>query len=295
MNTVTTAQNPKRQHVIPEMPLKNFLDSNGILYAYNKLEARPFESTPKKVFVQKHRHTLRGAEYADDPLEVERLLDKIENAAAPIVKRIGQLGKIGLVSHLSEEEGEILKRFLIMFFLRTDHHASEITPKDRYERDFRAMGPKIAEKHGIDKAEWEQFQNSQVFSEVVDESRHDHWARIAAGLPPKIAEQIESFIRDYGLSIATTEDAATGFILGDCGGVKVTHPEHPDAFHSWLPVSREVVIGLTSHPDEVTYDNLEGSYVNRINWTTFETSDIVVAHRRSDLDYCLRRWESAKG
>ena len=294
MNTLPTAQNPKRQHLISKMLLKNFQDSDGKLLAYIKAERRYFRAVPNNIFVQKHRYTQFGAENDEDRFEVERLLGKIETAAAPIVKRIGQLGKIGLVSHLYEEEREPLIRFLSMFFLRTNYHANEIAPKDRYERDFRARGPRTAEEHGIDKDEWQQFQKDPVFGEKVAEASHDHWARIAAGLPPKIAEQIESFIRDYGLSIGRSKDAAVGFILGDCGGVKVTHPEHPDAFHSWLPVSREAVIGLTSHPDEVTYDNLEGSYVNRINWTTFENSDIVVAQRRSDLDYVVRRWEDSQ-
>ena len=294
MNTVSTAQNPKRQHLIPKMLQKNFQDSDGYLHAYNKDEHRYFKVAPNNIFVRYHRYTQFGADNDEDRFEVEELLGKIETAAAPIIQRIGQLGKIGLVSSLAEEEGEILKRFLIMFFIRTDHHANEMAPKDRYERDFRAIGPRLAEEHGVDKAQWEQFQNSQVFSKVVDEAWHDHWARIAAGLPPKIAEQIEGFIRDYGLSIAKTQDVATGFIVGDCGGVQVTHPEHPDAFHSWLPVSREVVIGLTSHPDDVTYENLDRKYVNWINCTIFEASGIVVAKRRSDLDYVVRRWEDSQ-
>ena len=289
-----TVQKSKRHHVIPKMILKNFSTSDGSLHAYNRLEARHFKVMPNNVFVQKHRNTQFGAENDESRLEVEDILEKIETAATGIIKRIVRLAKIGLVPPLSREEGEIVTRFLIMFFLRTDHYADEIVPMDRYDRDFRSEGFRLAEKHGLDVSEWEEFQDSQVFSEIIRESWHDLRARVAGGLPPQIADQIESFIREYGLSISMTDGGATGFIVGDCGGVRVVHPEKADVFHSWLPVSREVVIGLTSHPDDVTYENLERKYVNSINWTTFEASDIVVAKCKSDLDYVVRRWEDSQ-
>ena len=139
---------------------------------------------------------------------------------------------------------------------------------------------------------WEDFQCSPEATALIrQELIHDLRARVAGGIPPRISKQIEGFMNDYGLLIVMPDKGAGGFILGDCGGVHVREPENNDGFRGWLPVSREVVIGLTLDPDNVNYLSLRRKDVNRINWISFVSSNVVVAQRHSDMDYVLRRWE----
>ncbi len=293
-----TDQEPKRQHVIPKMLLKNFQDSDGKLLAYNKAERRYFKAVPDNLFVQKHRYTQYRPEEDDQKFEVENRLSEIESVAAPIIQRIVKCRKVKLYPPLAEEEGDAVKLFWMTFFLRTDYHANEIAPFDHYENLFRQEFSKQAGIHIKDeqqREEWEGFQREPRFTEFIrEELIHDLRARVAAGLTPGIAAQVEEFMEDAGLLIAMPGKRASGFILGDCGGVSVPVRDRSDGFHSWLPISREVVIGPTPDPENVNFMNLYRQDVNRINWTAFETSDIVVTQRRSDLDYCLRRYESAK-
>ncbi len=144
----------------------------------------------------------------------------------------------------------------------------------------------------MDRSEWWKFQDGPEFGAILEDFLHDLRARVSIGLPLKIADQVEEFMRDTGLLIVMPGRRASGFIVGDCGGVYVPTLDSPGRFYRWLPVSREVAIGTTGDPDNVNYIDLSRGEVNRINWASFEASDIVVAKRRSDLDYCLRRWEN---
>ena len=271
------------------MLLRNFQGKDEKICAYVKNEAEPIYTSPENLFVKKHRYTLRGDEYSGDRYEIERRLEKIETRSAPIIRKIVACRMSRLYPPLTREEGDAVKLFLITLFLRTDHHADEIVPLDRYEQEFRAEGFRQADIHGVDRSEWWKFQDGPEFGAILEDFLHDLRARVSIGLPLKIADQVEEFMRDTGLLIAMPGSRASGFILGDCGGMRVFESDNSDVYHSWLPVSREVIVGPTMDPENVLFMNLYRKDVNRINWTTFETSDIVVAKRRSDLDYVVRR------
>lgn len=283
-----TVQNPTRQHVVPEMLLKHFQDANEQVLAYHKDEAKPFCTSPTNVFVKKHRYTLRGEEYGEDRYEIETRLNLIETQAAPVIRKIVEFGQSLRHPRLTKEEGDAVKLFLITHFLRTDYHADEIVPIDRYARDFRLECFKQGAKRGLDEATIQDVLQQPWFRARVKEAWHDHRARLAIGEPPKVAEEIERHRRKNGLMVATRDKRASGFILGDCGGVRVGDPRKEGAYHSWLPISRDVVIGATNDHENVLYMQLNCRDVNRINRTTFANSDIVVARRPSDLDYVLR-------
>ena len=287
-----TVQNPERQHVVPRMLLSNFQTRAGLLYAYNKRDSNHFKATPNNVFIQRNRYTQRRIENEDERYEVELRLGEIESQAAPIIKRIIGCRKAGLYPPLAKEEGDAVKLFLMTMFLRTDHHADEIVPIDQYEQLFRQEFSKQGEIFGLDGTErqgWEDFQRGPEAGKLIHEELiPDLKARIAAGLTPKIADQIDEFMLEAGLLIAMPEKRASGFILGDCGGVRVFKSDTSEVFHSWVPISREVIVGPTLDPENVTFMNLHRRDVNRINSTLFANSDIVVARRPSDLDYVLR-------
>lgn len=295
MNTVRTTQEPKRQHVIPRMLLRNFQGKDEKIHAYVKNEAKHIYTSPENLFVKKHRYTLRGDEYSGDRYEIESRLEKIETRSAPIIRKIvgSRKSRLDPPLPLTREEGDAVKLFLITLFLRTDHHADEIVPLDQYEHECRAEGFRQAEIHGVDRSEWQKFQDGPEFSAILEDFLHDLRARVAIGSPSKIAYQIEEFMRKSGLLIAMPGKGASGFIVGDCGGAYVPNLDSPGRFYRWLPVSREVAIGETEDGDNVNYIDLSRREVNRINWTTFEASDIVVVQRRSDLDYCVHRWENS--
>ena len=282
-----TVQRPKRPHVVPEMLLKHFQDGNEQVLAYRKNDSKFFHTSPKNVFVNKHRHTLRGEEYRGNPFEIETRLGEIESEAAPVIDKIVRCRKTDLYPSLTEEEGDAVKLFLITLFLRTDYHADEIVPIDRYSQDFRLECFKQGAKLGFDQAKVQDVLHQTWFGARVEEAWHDHRARLAIGEPPKVADEIERYMRVNGLMVATRDKRASGFILGDCGGVRVDDPRKEGAYHSWLPVSREVVIGATNDPENVLYMKLKWQDVNRINQTTFANSKIVVSRRPSDLDYVL--------
>lgn len=291
MTTGPSVQNPKRQHIVQEMLLRNFQRADGKVHAYLKAENKHICTSPNNLFVVKHRYTLRGDEYVQDRYEIETRLNKIEDRAARAINKIVGCRRIDLYPSLAEEEGDAVKSLLITHFLRTDFHADEIVPFDRYARDFESECFKQGAKLGLDEATIQDVLQQPWFRARVEEAWHDHRARLAIGEPPKVAEEIKRNRRENGLMVARREKRASGFILGDCGGVRVDDPRKQGAYHSWLPVSREVVIGAKNEHENVLYMELKWRDVNRINQTTFDNSKIVVARRRSDLDYVLRNRE----
>ena len=293
-----TAHNPKRHHIVPKMLLRNFATSDGYLHAYNKLESRHFKVAPDNVFVQNDRYTQFNVENDDERYEVERHLAEIESQAAPVIKKVVGCRRARLYPPLAEEEGDAVKLLFMTMFLRTDHHADEIVPLDQYEQMFRREFAKQGGIHGLEGDElrgWEEFQRGPDATALIrGELIPDLRARVAVGMPPKIADEVDRYMLESGLLIATLGKQASGFILGDCGGVRVFESDNSDVYRSWLPASREVILGPTTDTQNVTFTNLNRKDVNRINWTTFEASDIVVANRRSDLDYVVRRWEDCQ-
>ena len=297
MNTARTTQEPKRQHIVPKMLLRNFATPDGYLHAYNKLESRHFKVALSNVFVQKDRYTQRNVENDDERYEVERRLAEIESQAAPVINKIVRFRKVRQYPPLAEEDGDAVKLFLMTMFLRTDHHADDIVPIDRYEQLFKQEFSKQSEIYewvGDERQRWEDFQRGPEATALIrDELIPDLRARVAVGMPPKISDEIDRYMLEAGLLIAMPGKRASGFILGDCGGVRVVESDNSDVYHSWLAVSREVIAGPTMDPKNVTFMDLYRKDVNRINWTTFEASDIVVAKRKSDLEYVVRRWQSS--
>ncbi len=298
MNTVPTTQNPKRQHVIPRMLLRNFQTQCETVHAYSKLESRYFRVAPNNVFVQKDRYTQRYVETDDERYEVERRLGEIESQAAPVIDKIISCRKARMYPPLAKEDGDAVKLLFMTMFLRTDHHADEIVPFDRYEHLYRqefSREGEIYEWVGDERQGWEDFQRGPDATALIrGQLIPDLRARVAVGMPPKIADEIDRYMQESGLLIAMPGKRASGFILGDCGGVRVFESDNSDVYHSWLPISREVIVGPTMDLENVTFMDLNRKDVNRINWTTFEASDIVVAKRRSDLDYVVRRWEDSQ-
>ena len=88
MNSVSTAQNPKRQHVVPRMLLRNFQGKDEKIHAYVKNKPKNIYTSPENLFIKKHRYTLRGDEYSGDRYEIESRLEKIETRSAPIIRKM---------------------------------------------------------------------------------------------------------------------------------------------------------------------------------------------------------------
>ena len=141
----------------------------------------------------------------------------------------------------------------------------------------------------------EEFRSGPTATRLIrDELIPDLRARVAVGMPPRISDEIDRFMREAGLLVAMPDKRASGFILGDCGGIRVSESNDSNVYHSWLPVSREIILGPTMNPENVTYMNLYRKDVNRITRAIFDASNVVVAKRKSDLDYVVRLWNRAK-
>jgi len=78
---------PKRNHYIPQMVLRNFVEDSGRLHIFDKKTSEFFELKPKDAFVENRRNVRYSDGGQQDDFEVEEQLSKIEDAAAPAIKK----------------------------------------------------------------------------------------------------------------------------------------------------------------------------------------------------------------
>ena len=109
---------PKRQHYVPKMILERFKDNDGKLYSFNKCHPEKIiYAHPNKLFVKSHSYTQIGSDRAKD-FDVEKRLSRLENDAAPIVRKIICVARAGKCPELTSLERGTWDEFVFSQYLR---------------------------------------------------------------------------------------------------------------------------------------------------------------------------------
>lgn len=121
----------KRHHIVPQMILRNFLNSNGKLYCFNKDTGKRFETSPANVFVESNLYTRKLADgYKDTSVET-KIATEIEAHAAPVILKIIERAREQRSLELAKEEVSAWLRFL-----RFQHDRMSTTLKKIQEKNY---------------------------------------------------------------------------------------------------------------------------------------------------------------
>ncbi len=132
------ANHPVRQHYIPEFLVRNFVDSYGRLWVYDRRRGKLYPTSAKKVFVESDIYTryrfshgdsyerLVGSTKKDYSYETDSL-SRIESKAAPVVSRIIKHARAKSPPQLSANQANNWKAFVLAMARRTPESRQRVT------------------------------------------------------------------------------------------------------------------------------------------------------------------------
>ena len=152
---------PKRQHYIPQMLLKHFVDEDDHLSFFQKdaPERGVREQTPKTLFFKWHLYTFTDLD-GNKNVSTEDFFTKLESEANPVVCKIVDNARNGKLPCLTLAERTVWDRFSFMLWKRLPDVFARLIPdcleSEDFQRQYRdCMG--MAESQPIDREEMREF------------------------------------------------------------------------------------------------------------------------------------------
>ena len=282
------SNNPIRNHYIPQMLLRNFVDDSHYLHILNKIKINSYKSTPRKAFVDKKRYVRYRDGGEQDDYEVEKKLSEIEDAAAPAIRRIIAFARQGDFPKLPPEHRRAWKRFFFTSLLRTPKHATRLLNELGSEQALDEAITSVLKEAGLPPLSKKLYDLDPRWANIKEMIRHNTVADLAAGLPRQVNSELERYAHEVGLLIGVIQDPADmELIIGSCATVYIDSQGADDPMAgTWLPISYDIAIGLTEFPDRETMRPLGPAEVQRINNASYDQSEIIAARSKR----CLRRF-----
>ena len=273
---------PKRQHYVPIMLLQHFIDENGWLYVFDRRvpEIGARRSRPEQAFLERHFYTRYTYEHAEKGFSIENELNRMEGAAAPVVRKIATSARAGDQPKLTRQEKDAWDAYFCSQLTRIP----EVRPSDE---ELDRLRSQLAEDI-LRQREWSPtaIRNLNYVvsdAEMVSQSNQNIKASLAI---PK-DDRILDVIRGKGIRIARIRRASRSFVIGSKPIVKVTPPGHTHladpAVYAWLPISHDVAVTPASKPGkEEIVEITNNQFVRWLNDAVFNQS-ITIAGRSEVL------------
>jgi len=278
------SEKPRRNHVIAQILLRNFVDDSQYLHILNKRKPKPYKSTPRKAFVEKNGYVRHKDGGEQDDYEVEKKLCEIEGAAAPAIERIIASVRHGDFPKLSSEHQRALKCFFFTSHLRNRDRASQIVNELGYDNVIYGVICRALSQQGLPYPAKELYDSDRQWANIQKRFRHDSIASLAAGLPRQVDREMERYADRVGILIGVIEEPNVEFVIGSCGPASVAPQQKKDPLaRLWLPISYNVAITLTPFPDKELLYPLNRKEVQRLNNASFKESSIIAARSKRHL------------
>ena len=289
------AKHPVRQHYIPEFLMRNFVDSCGHLWVYDKKRGKLYSTNAKNVFVKNNIYTRyefgRGrndyekfvrSTRKDYSYEADSLA-RIESRAAPVVSRIIKHARAKLPPQLSACQASDWKVFVLAMARRTPESRQRVTSISDREAFYLAAKTR-AEEINYDLPDMDTLYEDSRIWKLEDMVISNVHAAFAAGVSPREKREEERFCRECGLCVAIicNPSPVNSFLIGSHGVAIVPSGK---AKGGWLPVAHDVAVSVTPFPDRellVVVDDKAEHVVEAINAATDALSH-TIASRSGEL------------
>ena len=262
--------NPKRQHYYPVMLLKNFSNERGRIWVGDGTNV--YVSKPEDVFVQGHLYTKLdfsnaqgnvdcGAfiESVPKSYEFEERLGEIEDAAAPAIRQIIELARLGDPPRLTTEMLDACKHFIIAMARRTPESQARLASSLDVDAFYEAA-KLAADQDNFPLPDKESLYRNPDMVQLKYGMMKNTNARFAAGAHPLLEIDTQDFLEETGLCIAVIRIPGRSFIAGS-HGLTIIDDSIKGKFLpalSWLPVAPDIAIGITNQPSKLPLFVLDG-------------------------------------
>lgn len=286
------ANTPARQHYIPSMLLRNFIDDKGRLWVYDKNQMKIYPTNVKNAFVQRDLYTTYIFENDEKYHEFEDFVDsirknytyeteyfskKIEGKASSVIFQIIEKARSGQVPRLSVEQAAIWKSFVLSMARRTPEsrrRATSISDDDAFCTAVKSRADEV----NFDLPDREILYQDPRVLKLRDLVMANVHAKFAAGDSPRERIEEDKFRRETGLCVATIIDPnpKKSFVIGSHGLAIVQSDHSSDApSGSWLPIAYDVVVLATNSPDKEFLLTLDERVVQSINTASHRCSQVI--------------------
>ena len=284
---------PKKQHYVPRMLLKNFVDeSNGMLYFYSKKNPAGGvqQASPEKLFRQQHLYTRRGEKGSKD-FSVENGLADLETISTPVINRIMQLTRgckpsAGIAHRVLWNEVTCDDRLVLCSFIasqqtRVPDFQDSVVGDTEFERiAHRTMEDLRAKGHVLTPSERDRLLSPPELKRMRK--------NLMAGLAVPNETFVKMLVRKQIHVIRITKNNKS-LVVGSRPVVRPgkMHLEEPEA-QVWLAISHDVVVALCSQ-DKWTIGSDD---IRKLNEAVFRQSTLIAGRSHkliASLSGCRHR------
>lgn len=289
---------PVRQHYNPVMLLRNFCNSDGLIWVSNGIKVYP--TNPNNAFVERHLYTRwdftkakTGAGHQafldsiEKSYEHEEQLSKLEAQAGRAVRHIIERARKGKPPQLSVKDRNSFKRFVIAMSRRTPESQTRVAAaKDPFDVFYEAS-KQVAQLNEYPLSPKEALRRDPEVQELKDMVMSNTNARFAAGDHPVLKSATRRFMRETGLCVAAIHIPGHRFIIGSHGlAIIDDHVEDGLPHGSWLPIAHDVAVGVSAFPDRdslIVLDNSNNGqqFISAINMAMAARSKVIAGPSES--------------
>ena len=281
------ANQPRRQHLIPQMILKHFADAKGFLWVGHRDTGNVFRQRPQNAFVQNNLYTLYPYSDGESDTKYEERLSRIESDASPVVDRIIDGVRDRSVPDLSQPERLAVQRFVFSLVRRTPDSQKRISGnQDDKEVFFQAAmaQPDYMEKVGLDKDSLFRIEGVQALTKKM---LHNVNADFAADDRTDLIRKEQQFCANTKLLFGLLELSEHQFVIGS-HGITIIEAPTPSRSHStrsetWvLPIAPDTIVIVASLAQQDSLQMLTSSnLVEHINQSTLHLSKQIAGPSQS--------------
>ncbi|MCY4438151.1 MAG: DUF4238 domain-containing protein [Chloroflexi bacterium] len=267
--------NPKRQHYIPQMLLKHFVDDKNQLWFFEQdtSKTRVEKRNIKSTFRKKNVYTFTNPDGSRD-YSTENSLSELESAADPVVCKIVEHARDGKPPSLTLDEREVWDWFFVTLSKRSPDEAAQLISGLLEDEDMQRMYRKrwgMAEAESINREAMGKFLQNEIWPRSFQEK----WNKALSSLSGmKLWVTVSSKGQD-GLIVGSNPVIRAGGHLNDPGTELI------------LALAHDVAVSFNHKQGGV--GELSGEYVHYFNRVVFNQSTKVAGRSKQQLE-SLRRF-----
>jgi len=277
----------RRNHTTSEFLLRNFVDDEGWLYSYRKLDAprKLIKARPRKTFVERDLYALRSGDgEIDDSLEIA--WSQLEDRTSPVVRRILSEVRKGRMPTITLDDQRAICHFIYYQWKRSPdvlNAAVQQVPLESSIQDFKTEARERGESVSPD----------QEFLTLADRKLITHNAKVfAAGMEGTMVlpllERFTLVVIRIGLPDCSFVIGSTPIVLNARSGIA---GQADIIARAVVPISHDVALALCEGIPESQLHVLGDRHVVRgFNESVFEQSTAIASGSRQLVIALARRF-----